>query len=239
MKKNLKSKSPNKKAVDGNKALIKKRQRNSLTGGLGPKSKLNKRTSKIIVESLRQGLAITRACNLAGITPPTFYRWLEYGQENVSEKYRNFYLECEKAEVQCEESCLKVVRKAINGDLESTKTKEVYDKEGNLSAKEVNTTKNAPSWTAAMTFLERKYPDRWGRYNKIRVGGDPEFPIIPKQDMLDFFTSYIGKENISIDVEGRVIENSTLNMRDGQEKKQTFQELLAEEQEDDLLKENR
>ncbi len=238
MKKNLKLNFPNKKTVDGNKALIKKRQKNSITKGLGPKSKLNKRTSKIIVEALRQGLPITRACNLAGISPPTFYRWLELGQKNVSKKYRNFHLECEKAEVECEESCLKVVRKAINGDLESTKTKEVYDKKGNLSAKEVNTTKNAPSWTAAMTFLERKYPERWGRHDRIRLGGDPEFPIIPKQDMLDFLTSYIGKENIPIDVEGRVIENNTLDMSDGQKKKQTFKGIPTEE--NDLpLKENR
>jgi hypothetical protein len=225
MKKNLKLKFPNKKTADGNKADKQMKQKNSITKGLGPKSKLNKRTSKILTEALRQGLAITRASVLAKITPPTFYRWLEYGQKNVSEKYRNFYLECEKAEVEFEESCLKVVRKAINGDLESTKTKEIYDKEGNLSAKEVNTTKNAPSWTAAMTFLERKYPERWGRHDRIRLGGDPEFPIIPKQEMLDFLTSYIGKENIPIDVEGRVIENNTLDMRD--------------EQEDDLLKENR
>ncbi len=237
MKKNLKSKFPKTKTVDGNKADKQMKQKNSITKGLGPKSKLNKRTSKIIVEALRQGLPITRTCDLVGISPPTFYRWLELGQKNVSEKYRNFYLECKKAEVECEESCLKVVRKAINGDLESTKTKEVYDKEGNLSVKEVNTTKNAPSWTAAMTFLERKYPERWGRHDRIRLGGDPEFPIIPKQDMLDFFTNYIGKENIPIDVEGRVIENNTLDMSDGQKKKQTFQGFSTEE--DDLLKENR
>lgn len=56
---------------------------------------------------------------------------------------------------------------------------------------------------------------------------------------MDFLTGYIGKENIPIDVEGRVIENNTRDMRDGQEKKQTFQELPLEEKEDDLLKENR
>ncbi len=242
MKKNLKLKFPKKKTIYGNKADNQMKQKNSITKGLGPKSKLNKRTSKIIVEALRQGLPITRACNLAGITPPTFYRWLELGQKNVSEKYRNFYLECEKAEVECEESCLKVVRKAINGDLESTKTKEVYgtNKKGEryVTSEEVVTTKNAPSWTAAMTFLERKYPERWGRHDRIRLGGDPEFPIIPKQEMLDFLTSYIGKENIPIDVEGRVIENNTLDMSDGQKKKQTFKGIPTEE--DDLpLKENR
>ena len=55
--------------------------------------------------------------------------------------------------------------------------------------------------------------------------------------MLDFLTSYIGKENIPIDVEGRVIENSTLDLRDGQEKKQDFKGFSTEEE--DLLKENR
>lgn len=216
------------------------KQKNAITKSLGPKSKLNKRTSKIIVESLRQGLAITRACVLAGITPPTFYRWIENGQKNVSEKYRNFFLECRKAEVQCEESCIKVIRKAINGDLVSKKKKKIYNKQGEMTSKEVNTTKNAPSWTAAMTFLERKYPDRWGRNDRLRVGSDSTDPIIPKKAMLSFLIDYIGEENSPIDRNGKVklIKNSTRDKRDIQDSQVPSQRFSTEE--DDLpLKENR
>ncbi|HEC64861.1 MAG TPA: hypothetical protein ENI23_06200 [bacterium] len=108
------------------------------------------------------------------------------------------------------------------------KTKEVYNtnKEGlrYIAVDEKVTTRNAPSWTAAMTFLERKYPDRWGRYDRLTVGGDAENPIIPKQDMLDFLTSYIGKENIPIDVESNVLSKTVMPV---------------EKKEEDLLVENR
>ncbi len=212
------------------------KQKNAITKTLGPKSKLNKRTSKIIVESLRQGLAITRACVLVGITPPTFYRWLELGQKNVSKKYRDFYLECRKAEVECENRCIQVVQDAAQGKLTSQKEKKVVLEDGTERVKEVETKKHAPDWKAAMTFLERKYPERWGRYDRLRVGSDSTDPIIPKKEMLAFLIDYVGEENSPIDRNGKLIKNYTRDMK--QEKKQTF-EGFSTEQDDFLLKENR
>ncbi|KKM65917.1 hypothetical protein LCGC14_1486440 [marine sediment metagenome] len=193
------------------------------------KEKLNPNVQRIIVEGLRNGLSMKRVCNLVKVHSSTILRWLKQGEQGKSEKYINFYNECKLAEVQCEESCIKVVRKAIDGDLESTKTKKVYSKDKDtgvkyVHAEEVVKTRNAPSWTAAMTFLERKYPDRWGRYDRLTVGGDAENPIIPKQDMLDFLTSYIGKENIPIDVESNVLSKTVIPV---------------EKKEEDLLVENR
>lgn len=193
------------------------------------KEKLNPQVQKIIVEGLKKGLTMKRVCNLVKVNSSTILRWLKWGEQDKSEKYINFYNECKLAEVQCEESCITVVRKAIDGDLESTKTKKVYGEnketgERELLTAEQVTTRNAPSWTAAMTFLERKYPERWGRYDRLTVGGDPENPIIPKQDMLDFLTSYIGKENIPIDVESNVLSKTIIPV---------------EKKEEDLLVENR
>ncbi len=212
------------------------KQKNAITKTLGPKSKLNKRTSKIIVESLRQGLAITRACVLAKITPPTFYRWIELGQKNVSEKYRNFFLECRRAEVECERRCIQVVQDAAQGKLTSQKEKKVVSEDGTERITEIQTTSPAPDWKAAMTFLERKYPQRWGRYDRLKVGGDREFPIIPKKEMLAFLIDYVGEENSPIDRNGKLIKNYTRDME--QEKKRTF-EGFSTEQDDFLLKENR
>ncbi len=191
-------------------------------------SKLTPDVQRIIVEGLRKGLTMKRVCNLVKVSSSTILKWLKWGEQNKSEKHINFYNECKLAEVQCEESCINVVRKAIDGDLESTKTKKIYSKDKDtgvryVHAEEVVKTKNAPSWTAAMTFLERKYPDRWGRYDRLTVGGDSENPIIPKQDMLDFLTSYIGKENIPIDVESKMLSKTVIPIK----------------KEEDLLIENR
>ena len=192
------------------------------------KEKLNPNVQRIIVEGLKNGLTMKRVCSLVKVSNASILNWLKWGERGKSEKYINFYNECKLAEVQCEESCIKVVRKAIDGDLESTKTKKVYNTNEKgiryVAVDEKVTTRNAPSWTAAMTFLERKYPDRWGRYDRLTVGGDAENPIIPKQDMLDFLTSYIGKENIPIDVESNVLSKTVIPV---------------EKKEEDLLVENR
>jgi hypothetical protein len=193
------------------------------------KEKLNPEVQRIIVEGLKKGLTMKRVCSLVRVSSNTILRWLKNGEQGKSEKYINFYNECKLAEVQCEESCIEVVKKAIDGELESIKTKKIYGKEDEEGKRIVNSveevkTRNAPSWTAAMTFLERKYPDRWGRYDRLTVGGDAENPIIPKQDMLDFLTSYIGKENIPVDVESSVLSKETVPVK---------------EEEGDLLVENR
>lgn len=168
------------------------------------RSKLNSKVQTIIVEALKNGLSMTRLASLAGLDPTTIVRWLKEGEKNVTEKYADFYRACKKAEVECEESCILVVRKAINGDLKSTKVKKVYstDKEGNriVISDEKVVTRNSPSWTAAMTFLERKYPERWGRYDRLSVGGDPDNPIIPKEDLMKFLVSYIGEPKLVIDI---------------------------------------
>lgn len=191
------------------------------------KLKLNPKVQRIIVEGIRNGLSMKRVSGLVKVSNQTILTWLKRGEQNDSEMFINFFNECKLAEVQCEESCIKVVRKAIDGELESTKTKKVYNTTEKgvkyVAVEEEVKTRNAPSWTAAMTFLERKYPDRWGRYDRLTVGGDAENPIIPKQDMLDFLTSYIGKENIPIDVESKVLSETVIPIK----------------KEEDLLIENR
>ena len=176
--------------------------------------KLNEKTHTIIVEGIKNGLTKDRSCALANISHGTFIEWLKFGEQGRNPTYIKFYEAIKKAEVECEESCILVVRKAINGDIKSTKKKIVYspDKLDPITNKpmikeiEVVETKNAPSWTAAMTFMERKYPQRWGKYDRLTVEGDPNKPLISKEDMLSFLVGYVGKDNSPIDLKGRVVK---------------------------------
>jgi len=179
------------------------------TGG-NNREKLNMRTALIILEALRNGLPIKRTCALVDISPPTLGNWLRRGQRNESEKYRWFYEQCLKAEVDCENNALKVVQQAIEGGLETIKEKRIYNKKGKLQRKEVNKTINPPNWTAAMTLLERRYPDRWGRYDRLKVGEDPENPMVSKQLLLDFLINYVGKDNSPIDIEGKPVSQKQI-----------------------------
>lgn len=182
--------------------------------------KLTMSTASVILEGIRNGLPIKRTCALAGITPPTLSDWLRKGQKQISEKYIWFYNACLKAEVDCEHGSLKVIQDAIEGGLSTIKEKRTYNKKGRLQRKEINKTINPPSWTAAMTLLERRWPERWGRYDRLRIGEDPENPMINKQTLLEFLINYVGKDNSPIDVEGKVVEQE--NIKQIEQKQDTF-----------------
>jgi len=175
-----------------------------------PKGKLDMLTASLILEAIRNGLSLKRVCALAGILTATLTDWLKKGQAGYSEKYIWFYNACLKAEVDCEHGALKVVQDAIEGGLASVKERKIYSRKGRLMKKEVNKTHLAPSWTAAMTLLERRFPERWGRYDRLRIGEDPENPFVSKNVLLDFLVNYVGKDKAVIDIEGKVVEQKSI-----------------------------
>jgi len=192
-----------------NRSLLKTNYSKRKIGGKN-KEKLNLQSALIILEAIRNGLPVKRTCALVNIAPPTLGIWLRKGQRNESEKYKWFYEQCLKAEADCENNALKVVQQAIEGGLATIKEKRIYNKKGKLQRKEVNKTINPPNWTAAMTLLERRYPDRWGRYDRLKVGEDPENPMVSKQLLLDFLVNYVGKDNSPIDIEGKPVSQERI-----------------------------
>jgi transposase len=100
-----------------------------------------------IVEALAAGNYFNVACEVAGIGERTGYRWLEQGEQERSGPYQQFWQAVKKAEADAEASALQVVRDAM-----------------------------PQQWQAAMTFLERKFPARWARRERLDARHDLSWP---------------------------------------------------------------
>ena len=107
-------------------------------------SKLSESVQGRIVQAIRAGNYGEQACRAAGISPSTYYRWLERGAEQTNGSYRDFHDAVRQAEAEAEVHAVAIVRRAMADD-----------------------------WRAAITYLERRYPARWRRQQTTElVGGD-------------------------------------------------------------------
>ncbi len=111
--------------------------------------KLNQGMITALSEVIAKGNYATVACQLCGISENCFYTWLEQAlkdEENGLTSEDSLYVRLKeslkRAEAQAEAELVNVVRES------ATVKKE---------------------WLPAITFLERRHPDRWGRKDRTRV----------------------------------------------------------------------
>ena len=114
-------------------------------------SKLTPEVQKRLVKAIKAGNYYEAACGFAGIHYSTFREWMIKGEKATSGKFREFYEAIKKAENEAE------VRMVAQWQQHMPE-----------------------NWQAIATFLERRYPDRWGR-NRLDVNmkhsGDIEVEI--------------------------------------------------------------
>ena len=96
--------------------------------------KLTPETTKTICDKIQQGITAKEASITSGITEQTFYNWIQKGKEAKSGKYFEFFESIKKAEAELKASYEKIVKDA-----------------------------GEKTWTAAAWYLERKYPDEYGK----------------------------------------------------------------------------
>lgn len=127
-----------------------KRHTEGEVGGRGPK--LTEEVHDAIVRSIGLGNYATVAAGTAGIHTSTFYAWIQQGERDraagVESIYSAFSDAVKKAEDEAEAAAVTHVRAAMRD-----------------------------SWQAAMTYLERKHPKRWGRKDRHEVTGAEGGPI--------------------------------------------------------------
>ncbi len=79
------------------------------------KTKLNDERSRIICDSVRQGLSVGVACTRAGIDRKTLYNWLAKGRRAKRGRFADFYRAYRDAEAQFEALATMVVRDGMVG----------------------------------------------------------------------------------------------------------------------------
>lgn len=115
--------------------------------------------SRRICEYIKVGNYVTTSAKAAGVNENTFWSYYKKGKAG-NPKYKAFYEEIVKAEAEAEIIAVAMVRKAM-----------------------------PDNWVAAMTFLERKFPDRWSRRENVHVEGGVDVNVQQKQPVLNIVVS--------------------------------------------------
>jgi len=106
---------------------------------LGRKCKLTPELQSKICKYIEDGNYAIHACNAVGISKAIFYQWLKQGELDIdtgkNSKFQDFVYSIKEAEA-----------KAITANV-----------------KNIRTAAREGEWTASAWFLERKYPDLFGK----------------------------------------------------------------------------
>lgn len=101
----------------------------------GPKGKFTPARINKIIKAIKEGSPHETAAHFAGISTSTFYGWMEKGANAKSGLHLEFYEKVKQAEAHAEAERVRRINKA--------------GREGD--------------WKADAWYLERRYPDKWGR----------------------------------------------------------------------------
>lgn len=107
---------------------------------MGRPTKLNANVQRVIVSAISKGNTREVAAAAAGIHRATLFNWLAAGEKAKRGQYFDFLDAVKRAEAGAIVAMVGVVRHA-----------------------------GAQSWQAAAWWLERRYPDEWGRKDRVTL----------------------------------------------------------------------
>ena len=114
---------------------------------VGRPTKLTPDLQAAVCRHLASGCYVCTACELVGISEKTLSNWKQRGADG-EEPFVSFVQALKEAEAKAEERAVLLVQAAMPND-----------------------------WKAAMTWLERKFPDRWSRNEKREIMGKGGGPV--------------------------------------------------------------
>lgn len=106
-----------------------------------------------VLESVSNANHISTACDLAGINRSTFNKWMKRGEVEETGIYHDLYLKVKRAEAISEIGLLQIIREAAPDD-----------------------------WRAAAHILERRWPNSWGKHDRVSVDQTTDFSVRWKND---------------------------------------------------------
>lgn len=128
----------------------------------GRPSKLTEEVKNRLLDALRMGNYYEAACAYAGVSYSTLRGWIVKGEKAKSGKYLKFLEAVRQAEAEAEARIVLQWQKAMPED-----------------------------WRAAQAFLERRYPERWGKKETHVVeGGDEKKPIRVEVNLDELLDQY-------------------------------------------------
>lgn len=111
-------------------------------------TKLTPERQERLTEAIAQGMHYETACQIAGIDYSTLRKWMQRGQDELSGKFSEFFEAVTRAEADAEAHAVEIWRAAMPND-----------------------------WRAAQVFLERRYPQRWGRQTRVDLNQEGHIQV--------------------------------------------------------------
>lgn len=129
-------------------------------GKMGASKKLTPARRERILYLLREGNYIETTAKACGVCSMSIHRWIRFGRE-IAQSLQNNKDKNPKDLNKEEKWYLSFYNDVVQAQAEA-------------EASLVNTIKNAAekNWVAAMTLLERRHPERWGKREKIEHSGE-------------------------------------------------------------------
>jgi len=124
----------------------------------GGQTKYSAARHKIIVQAIRDGATRQGAAQKARVHHQAVANWLRQGEDEQSE-YHQFYLDYNEAEAAWEEEMLSTIDDVAKSGRPNT-------------------------WQAAAWRLERRWPDRYGRFDRDKEPGTQINVFTPSPDQL-------------------------------------------------------
>ncbi len=110
---------------------------------MGRPTKLTPAVSAAICESVKGGVYIETACQANNISTSTYYRWLDKADDpNAGDEFREFRDASARARAEVEARHVSLIDQAARGPV-------------------------LGDWRAAAWYLERSFPTRYGRQERI------------------------------------------------------------------------
>jgi transposase len=106
--------------------------------------KINKKLVQLAIDLVEQGLHTKHVAQALGISRQTFYNWLRKGEQTQKGLEYELYKGVQQAEARAIARNIAIIQKAAQ--------------DGN--------------WQAAAWWLERKYPEEWGRKDRMNLETD-------------------------------------------------------------------
>lgn len=131
-------------------------------------TKLSQQLQATIVEQIKAGNYIETAAAYAGINKSTLYDWLKRGGRELQRLAQN-----PRAKIKKSEAPFVEFSNAVEQAQAFAESRDVV-----LIANAAKT-----DWRAAAWRLERKFPKKWGRQERVEVSGPEGGPIETKPDL--------------------------------------------------------
>jgi hypothetical protein len=158
-----------------------------VTRGKGRPSKFTPAVREALINAITAGLTYTHACSIVGIEYNTFNEWRKKGaklDERDADGYYDFHEALTRAESNASTAMMATVRKVAQGysikrPFTDRAGRLITDKDGKPVLFDDPI---LPDWRAAAWWLERRYPEEYGR-QRVEVTGKDGGAIIIKTGM--------------------------------------------------------